>query len=333
MSYRHLSALERAQIELLWKMDWSCSAIARELGRHRTTIAREVRRNGSPERYAAQAAQVRYARRRAACRPSRRLDYWPLREFVSERIAEDGWTPELVSGWLKCFRADEARMQASHETIYRAIYTQGHFLDHLREHLPQARPKRRPRGQGKKRRCPSIAHRVSISERPCEVEARVEPGHWEGDLVVGKGQDGFILTLLERSSRLLHGVKVQTRQSAEVCQAVIDTLLDRPVSWVRSITFDNGSEFANHAAITEQLGAPVYFADPYAAYQRGSNEQANGLLRRRLPKGTAFKELSQQRLQRIVERINNRPRKCLGYQTPNQVFQKQREQLNRALRT
>lgn len=315
------------------KKAWSCSAIARKLGRHRTTIGRELRRNRSATGYAAESAQARYAKRRQACRRRARLDHWPLREVVSERIAEDGWTPELVAGRLKQLFPGDPLMQVCHETIYRAIYTAGHFLDHLREHLPQARPKRRRRGQGKKRRCPSIAHRTPIAQRPKAVEQRIETGHWEGDLVVGRGQDGFILTLVERASRLLHAVKVATRRAAEVGRAVIEALLDRPVSWVRTLTFDNGSEFADHAAIAKGLGVAVYFADPYAAYQRGSNEQVNGLLRRYLPKGTPFESLLDQDLQHLVDRINNRPRKCLGYRTPNEVFEHQRRALRCALKT
>jgi IS30 family transposase len=325
--------MERVQTECMVENGCSPSDLARKLGRHRKSISRELRRNRSALGYAAGAAQARYIQRREACRRHARLEHWPLREFVSERIAEHGWTPELVAGRLKRLFADDPRMQVSHETIYRAIYTTGHFPDHLPKHLPQARPKRRRRGQGKKRRCPGIANRTPIHERPKAVDARIETGHWEGDLIVGKGQDGFILTLVERTSRLLHAIKVQTRNAATVCRAVIEALLDRPTSWVRTITFDNGSEFAGHADITHELGTPVYFADPYAAYQRCSNDQVNGLLRRYFPKGTSFRQLQHEDLQAFVDRINNRPRKCLDYRTPNEVFQEQRESRNRALAT
>ncbi len=197
----------------------------------------------------------------------------------------------------------------------------------------QARPKRRKRGQGKTRRGPLIPNRVSIAERPAIVEQRSEVGHWEGDLVVGKNQDGFILTLVERVSRILQAVKTATKRPREVSRAIIDALLDRPRSWVRTLTFDNGTEFREHEAIANELGVAVYFADPYSPYQRGSNEQVNGLLRRHLPKGTSFKDFTQAQLDVIVESINNRPRKCLGYRTPNEVFQLHREMRLRALRT
>ena len=250
-----------------------------------------------------------------------------------DKIALEGLTPELAAGRLRGQFPDEPRMRVCHETIYQAIYKNRHYLDFLIESLPQARPKRRKRAHGKPRRGPAIKDRVSIAERPAAVEQRAEFGHWEGDLVVGKGQDGFILTLVERASRVLHTVKTETKRAAEVCQAVIETLLDRPISWLKTITFDNGTEFCDHQTISDQVGVAVYFADPYAAYQRGSNEQVNGLIRRYLPKGTSFKNLTNEELQEITDKINNRPRKCLGYRTPNEVFQQQRKLRLDALRT
>lgn len=333
MPYTHLSVVERGQIELLAKEGRTAAAIGRALGRHASTVRRELRRNGKASGYEAEAAQQAYRQRRQACCPRTRLSFGPLWDFVNERIALAGWSPELIAGRLALEFPGDARMRVSHETIYRTIYKAGQLLDHLREYLPQARPKRRKRGQGKKRRGPSIANRRPIHERPAVVETREETGHWEGDLIVGKGQDGFIVTLVERSSRLLHALNVASRRAEEVSHAVIAALLDRPVSWVRTITFDNGSEFAAHQTIAQELGIDVYFADPYAAYQRGSNEQVNGLLRRYLPKGSSFRSLSSKQLQKYVDTINNRPRKCLAYRTPNEVFQLQRQNHYRALGT
>lgn len=332
MSYTHFTAMERAKLELLHSQGWTKTAIGRELGYHRTSVARELKRNTTAGGYGASAAQRRYEKRRKACHPKGRLAYEPLREAVIEQIAEEGLSPELAAGRLRAQFPDNPRMHLCHETIYRAIYANRHLLDFLLEFLVQARPKRRKRGQGKSRRGPLIPNRVGIAERPSSVEGRREVGHWEGDLVVGKNQDGFILTLVERSSRILQAVKTATKRPAEVCTAVIDALLDRPISWVRTITFDNGTEFREHETMAKELGVGVYFADPYSAYQRGSNEQVNGLLRRYLPKGTSFKNLTQAQLDRIVEKINTRPRKCLGYRTPNEVFQEHRELHLRALR-
>jgi len=325
--------MERAKIEVLSKQGWNCEAIGLELGRHRTTVSRELRRNGTGGHYCAQAAQERYRTRRGPCRPKGRLAHVPLREAVVDKIALEGLTPELAAGRLRIQFPDDPRMHVCHETLYQAIYSNRHYLDFLLEFLPQARPKRRKRGQGKTRRGPAIPNRVGIAQRPSTVQDRQDFGHWEGDLVVGKGQDGFILTLVERASRLLHTVKTGTKSTAEVCHAVVETLLDRPLSWLKTITFDNGTEFCNHQVIADELGVAVYFADPYAAYQRGSNEQVNGLIRRHLPKGTSFNNLTHQTLQEITNTINNRPRKCLGYRTPNEVFNEFRLQQLRALRT
>lgn len=331
MSYTHLSAAERGKIELLHEQGQSALAIGRVIGRHRTTVSREIARNRTRKGYKAETAQACYVERRRVCRPRLRLAYTPLREFVVEKIAEEEWTPELVAGRLRSEYPDDPRMRVCTETIYQTIYANHHKLDYLTVFLPQARPKRRKRGQGKTRRGPSIPNRQSIHERPIVIEKREEIGHWEGDLVVGKNQDGFIVTLVERHSRRTVATHVKTKHASTVAEAINQAMEDQPISWVKSITFDNGTEFAGHQAITHHLGADVYFADPYAAYQRGSNEQVNGLLRRYLPKGTSFKDLDPAKLERITDQLNNRPRKCLAYRTPNEVFLNQRQEHRRAL--
>jgi IS30 family transposase len=332
MPYHHLTLRERGKIELMLKQGQKSEAIARELGYNGSSIRREIRRNTAHGGYDALVAQRRYEQRRKACRPKGRLAHEPLRDALSDLIAQEKLSPEVAAGRVRIQFPDDPRMHVCHETIYTGIYHNKHLLDYLLEFLVQARPKRRKRGQGKTRRGPLIPNRVGIEERPAIVNERCEIGHWEGDLVVGKNQDGFILTLVERVSRMLHAVKLATKRPAEVCRAVIQALLDWPVSWVQTITFDNGTEFYEHETITQEVGAQVYFADPYSAYQRGSNEQVNGLLRRYLPKGTSFKDLAQQPLDEIVEEINNRPRKCLGFRTPTEVFKLHRQEHLRALR-
>ena len=331
MPGKHLTLIERAKIQAYHEQQMSRTSIAKRLGRCVSTIGRELTRNSTGRGYDAERAQRAYTQRREPCRPRNRLDYKPLRAYVIEKIRDEEWTPEQVASRLPLDHVDDARMRVSHETIYHAIYTQDslHFLITL---LPQCRPKRRKRGQGKTRRGPSIPNRVGIEHRPAQVNTRSTYGHWEGDTVVGKDNDGFIVTLVERTSRLLHAVKTQTKQASEVAHAIIEALLDRPVSWLKTITFDNGTEFTNHEHMAEQLGVDIYFAAPYASYQRGTNENTNGLIRRYLPKGTRFAALTQRRLDAIVEQINNRPRKCLGYRTPNEVFQEIRNQRLLALR-
>lgn len=317
---RHLTLVERVKIEMYHEQGMSATGIASTLGRCVTTITRELQRNSTARGYRAERAHRMYLERRRSCRPAEKLRSLRLRHYVIEKIRDEEWTPEQVAGRLPLDFPDDPHMRISHEAIYQAIYTQD-SLRFLIVYLPQARPKRRKRGQGKTRRGPSIPNRVGIDQRPPEADTRTDPGHWEGDLVVGKNNDGFLVTLAERTSRILCAVKATTKKAGEVAQAVIEALLDYPPSWLKTLTFDNGTEFALHERMTQALPLRVYFADPYSAYQRGTNENTNGLVRRYLPKGTSFAELTQRQLDSIVEQINNRPRKCLGYRTPNEVFQ------------
>ena len=324
MPQGHLTPVERGKIEALFKQGLSQAAIGRELGRCRSVISRELRRNGGVRsRYCAARAARRYHRVRQDCVPHKRLEHQPLWCFVIDRLTS-GWTPEEVAGRLPLLYPDDLRMRVCHEAIYQAIYDDSR-LRFLIKHLAQARPKRRKRGQGKSRRGPSIPNRIGIEQRPKVVEERSRYGDWEGDLIVGANQDGFIATLVDRKSRHLQARKVETKHADIVAQAVIDALMELPISWVKTITFDNGTEFAHHQAMADVLPVDIYFAAPYASYQRGTNENTNGLIRRYLPKGTSFRHLTQHQLDQIVEDLNNRPRKCLGYRTPNEVFQKQRE--------
>jgi len=299
--------------------------MAEKMGRSPATIGRELARNSSARGYEADTAQRRYEERRRACRPGRKMGRQPLGDYVVKNIRDEEWTPEQVAGRLPLDYPDDPTMRISHETIYQEIYRR-HDLHYLVTCLPQSRPKRRKRGQGKTRRGPSIPNRISIKQRPAQVEERQEAGHWEGDTIVGKNQDGYIITLVERVSRMLHAVKIHTKNAGPVARAIIEQLLDRPVSWIKTITFDNGTEFAAHELISQELPLDVYFADPYSSYQRGTNENTNGLIRRYLPKGRSFKELTQCRLDAIVNQLNNRPRKCLRFKTPNEVFNEHRQQ-------
>lgn len=332
MSATHLTLSERGKIQVLHKQNMTKTQIARELGRHPATISRELRRNSTKNGYDCDRAQEMYFQRRKDCRPACRLDYPPLRNYVITKIRDEEWTPEEIAGRLPIDFPCDTAMRISHEAIYQAIYNRTE-LNFLITFLPQARPKRRKKGQGKSRRGPSIPNRTGIEKRPPAVELRSEHGHWEGDTIVGRNQDGFAVTLVERKSRLLHAVKTETKKADEVADAVIETLLDRPASWLKTITFDNGTEFAAHERMSVTLGISVYFADPYSAYQRGTNENTNGLIRRYLPKGKSFKDLTQQQLDLIVEQLNNRPRKCLGYRTPNEVFNQYRKEALVAFRT
>lgn len=330
MSYHHLTPIERGQIEALRREGRGVRRIAAALDRCPSTISRELARNPLPSGYAAAHAQRRYQQRREECRPPRRLEHRALWDYVFEKLPQ-GWTPQTVAGRLPLVFKDDARMRISHETLYRAIYSDER-MHCLIQSLPQARPKRRKRGQGKTRRGPSIPNRVGIAQRPEVVGARSRYGDWEGDTVVGANQKAFITTIVERKSLLLRARLTPSKHAAQIASAVVEALIDMPTTWVRTITFDNGTEFAHHEDMTRQLHAEIYFADPYCAHQRGRNENTNGLLRRFLPKGTDLANVTQAHLDHIVDMINNRPRKTLGYKSANELLDESRWRACVALR-
>jgi len=314
----HLTPVERGQIEILLKEGYSQADIARKIGRCRSVVCRELKRNGGAKRYRAVHAQQRYDVVRQACVPHKRLEYRPLWNFLFDKLI-DNWSPQQVAKSLPVLYPDDPRMRISHETLYMAIYGDKRLAPLIR-HLPQARPKRRKRGQGKSRRGPSIPNRVGIEKRPEIVEQRSRFGDWEGDLIVGANNEGFLVTMVDRTSRRLGARLVPSKHADVVAEAVTDILMDMPLSHIHTITFDNGTEFARHEDIAARLPVDIYFASPYSSYQRGTNENTNGLIRRYLPKGTSFKNLTPQQLETIVDEINNRPRKCLQFRTPNEVF-------------
>lgn len=328
MSYTHLTAYERGQIQALLEEGRSMAHIGRVLGRSRSTISREAARHSRQGVYDAARADRRYGERRKSCRPRRKLEYLALWTYLWEKLSLF-WSPQQIAGRLPIDYPDDARMRISHETLYNALYSDERLAT-LIACLRQARPKRRKRGQGRTQRC-IIPQRVSIHDRPQEVQQRSRFGDWEGDLVLGKNQQGAIVSLVGRKSLMLLARKVQSKKSNEVVSAIIEALEDLPARWARTITFDNGTEFYHHQRITCELGIPVYFADPYAAYQRGTNENTNGLIRQYLPKGMSFEQLAQSYLDVIVHEINNRPRKTLGYRTPYEIFQLHRQQADVAL--
>lgn len=316
MPYQHLSAMERGQIQVLHSQGQSKSAIARALNRAASTIGRELRRNGQGG-YEAKSAQRRYEQRREACVRGRSLDELALRSYVVQKLSE-AWSPEQIAGRLWLDYPGQPRMRISHEAIYRNLYEDERlraFIGNLR----RRHPRRLKRGQ-RKAQSHTIPNRVSIEQRP-EVVGRLERyGDWEGDLIIGAGQQGAVLTLTERKSMLLYASPLVSRNAHGVAQAIIQLLGTLPPSWRRTITFDNGTEFSAHEQITQKLQTHIYFAHPYASHERGRIENANGLLRQFLPKSMPLKHLSYEKLQRCIDDLNDRPRKLLGYRTPKEVF-------------
>ena len=322
MTRTHLTSTERGAINALLVLGLSRAEIARQTGRNRSTIGRELARNGVPARaYNPDKAQDRYVEARRECVKPRSLDYPPLRRYLFEK-GVDAWSPEQVSGRLRLDFPHDPRMHVSPETIYRTIYRDERFGRVLIPHLRQGRKRRRKRGQGLHRRGPSIPNRVSIEQRPDEALLVRQYGHWEGDTILGKNQRGAAVTLVERKSLFLRAAVVPSKHAGPVAGAVVRALGGLPAHCARTLTFDNGTEFAGHEDIARKLGIAVYFAHPYSSNERARNENTNGLLRQYLPKGSSFENLSQKQLDAIVDELNNRPRKKLGYRTPKEVFEK-----------
>jgi transposase, IS30 family len=315
---RCLSLEEREEISRAIARGHSARAIARALGRSHTTIAREINRCGGRQRYRAHAADREAWRRSRRPRPTKVELCGELRQVVSERLKED-YSPEQIAGWLRLRYPDNEAMQVSHETIYRALYVQarGSLKRELTRHLRRGRSRRysRPQsskgqGQGK------LTGMVMISERPPEVDSRAVPGHWEGDLLMG-GRTSAIATLVERQSRYCQLVALPEGNGAvEVCEALKQSITTLPAQLRRSLTWDQGSEMSEHRRFSVESGVEVYFCDPQSPWQRGSNENTNGLLRQYFPKGESLGGVTQERLDEVAEKLNGRPRKTLGFQTP-----------------
>jgi len=295
----------------------SIRRIAARLERSPSTVSREVRRHGGRSSYRATDADARAWERALRPKPCRLASRPGLRWRVAEKLALE-WSPEQISGWLKRdFPADEG-MWVSHETIYRSLFVQarGVLKKELIGHLRAARRIRQPKGgTTPSRPLGQIVDMVSIRERPAEVEDRAVPGHWEGDLLSG-ANNTHMVTLVERQSRFAMLIKVPGKETAGVVAALSKHVRKLPLELRRSLTWDRGKEMADHKNFTIATNVQVYFCDPRSPWQRGSNENTNGLLRQYFPKGTDLSGYSQSYLNKIALRLNQRPRKTLGFETP-----------------
>lgn len=308
--YTQLVHEQRYQIYALMKADHTQTEIAEILGVHKSTISRELRRNCGLRGYRPKQAHG-LAMDRQANRATAHLSdsTWPL---VDSLLRED-WSPEQISCWLKLFK----NRSISHEWIYQYIYQDKLYGGTLHQHL-RCKKKRRKR-YGSYDRRGQIINRVSIDERPAIVDKRRRIGDWELDTVIGKAHQQAIVTITERKTRLSLIRKVKFKTAENVADAIIE-LLGPMKKWVKTLTADNGKEFAFHERIAKALNAKFYFAHPYSSWERGLNENTNGLIRQYLPKKTDFKKVTQKQIDNVMEKLNNRPRKCLGFKTPNQVF-------------
>lgn len=321
-SIRVLSLSEREEISRGIAARESIRSMARRLGRASSTVSREIRRNGGYDNYRATAADERAWER--ARRPKRcRLVSCPrLRRLVEEKLRDD-WAPEQIAGWLKVTFPEDSSLHVSHETIYRSLFIQarGALKKELTQYLRSKRAIRRSarhtgrKGQGRGQ----ITDGISIRERPASVEDRAVPGHWEGDLIEGSGNT-FIATLVERRTRYVMLVKVPNKKTDTVINALIEHARTLPEELYRSLTWDRGLEMANHKRFTLATDIAVYFCDPKSPWQRGSNENTNGLLRHYFPKRTDLSVHSQEHLDMIARKLNRRPRETLGFHTPAERF-------------
>lgn len=315
---RCLTLAEREEISRGIARGDSDRAIGRALGRSHTTIGREVRRCGGRRRYRAHFADEQAWRR--ARRPKQtKLERCPeLRRVVIERLGQDH-SPQQISGWLRRAHPDNEGMQVSHETIYRSLYVQsrGALRRELSGHLRSGRRRRQPRGasrhgQGRAK----IKDMVMISQRPPEVQDRAVPGHWEGDLLLGT-RGNAIATLVERQTRYCQLVALPEGGRAEpVRRALAKSITTLPEQLRRSLTWDQGLEMAEHRRFSVDSGVEVYFCDPHSPWQRGSNENTNGLLRQYFPRGKSLAGVSQTELDAVAAKLNGRPRQTLGFMTP-----------------
>lgn len=312
MNYQHITENERYQIYALRKAQHTISDIARLLNRHKSTISRELARNRGLRGYRPQQANRLATQRRhqASARPRIAASIWL---YVEAGLREE-WSPEQISGWL----LDQALGCVSHERIYQYVYSDKAHGGDLHHYLRCQKQRRKRYGAGYSRRGQLIG-RVGIEQRPLCVDRRERIGDWEGDTVIGRHHRGAILSLVERKSQLVRLALLPDRKADRVGRAIKQCL--QPLAdQVHTLTLDNGKEFAEHRRITAQLQLPIYFADPYCAWQRGLNEQINGLIRQYVPKSTDLSTLTWRDIRHIENRLNNRPRKSLGFKTPNEVF-------------
>lgn len=312
MGYKQLTQEQRYQIYGLLKAGSTQQNIAEEVGVHKSTVSREIKRNSGQRGYRAKQAQELAAQRKAEA--PKRIKMTPeLVAKIEEKIREE-WSPEQISGR---FGRDEG-IFISHERIYQHIKADKDHGGTLYTHLRHAGKKRRKRFGAKDRRG-DIKNKISIEERPLIVEKKSRVGDWERDLIIGKNHKKALLTVVDRASKMTLVKKVDDKSSEKIGNATLELL--RPLSaFVETITNDNGKEFADHEMVAEKLNTTVFFCHPYSSFERGINENTNGLIRQYFPKKSSFKDISEKDVQRVVDKLNNRPRRCLNFATPIEVF-------------
>lgn len=322
--YTCLTFKERVIIQTLFSLNKSPSYIAKQLNRNRSSISREIKKwiRYPGDEYEAEIAQFAaesfYLNKRNLDKISQ---HFCLKRYVYSGLLK-GLSPELIAGRIKFDYPGNSIMTISHEAIYTHIYNhpQGKLNRKLINLLLYSKARRR-RPKGRKKGISRIKDGISIDKRPEHVQLRQEAGHWEGDLMIGVKQASAIGTLVERKTRFTYITKLSDRRTETVTKAFEEHLNQMNPLFKKTLTYDNGLEMANHKWLTEKTGMDVYFAHPYSSWERGTNENTNGLIRRYLPKGTNFNDISLEYLKQIQEKLNNRPRKVIGFRTPNEMVQ------------
>jgi len=308
----HFTFQERQVLCRLNQMKRPKAEIAAILGRDRSTIYRELSRNAGGRGYRPKQAQRKATERRLACRRAPKMKDPELKKYVT-RWLKKKWSPDQIAGRRRRELSRQPDRQVSHQTIYAWLAAEA---PELRVHLRRGRRRSQPETRGR------IPHCVSIEGRPKSVDAKRRYGDWEGDTVVSPGRRSGLVTMVERKSQYLRVRKTTSLKSLPTMRTACRGLGDLPPQLRRTMTLDNGKEFAGHQLLTDRLGLGVYFAKPYASWQRGLNENTNGLLRQFFPKGTDFSRISRRQVARAERLLNERPRKSLGYQTPSEIFNK-----------
>ena len=314
MHYTQLTEGKRYQIYTLLGNGFTQSEAAQQIGVHPSTVGRELARNTGDRGYRPkQANKKALARRKEANKTCR------MTKHIQARVCEYlllEWSPEQISGYLK----SEGAAWVSHETIYQFVLEDKRNGGALYKQLRHAGKKRKKRYGGSDRRG-EIKDRISIDKRPKSIEKRDRIGDWEIDLVIGKNHKGAIVTIVDRLSLMTLIAKINSKHAQLVTESTTQLLKPYKAHGAHTITADNGKEFSGHKEISRALGVDFHFAHPYSSWERGTNENTNGLIRQYLPKGTEFEPVNNKKCQFIMDRLNNRPRKCLGYRTPKEVFE------------
>jgi IS30 family transposase len=328
MDYKHLTEEERYQIDEMKREEFSQAAIAKALNRSPSTLSRELHRNKGDRGWRPRQAQLKATERltlRGSANAGRANDTaW---NFAKQHLQNEQWSPEQIAGVLRLKGMDSI----SHETIYQRILEDKHNGGTLYTHLRCKKKRKKRYGSAKSTRG-AIPNRVDIDQRPMIVDSRARIGDWEGDTIIGSHTGGAVITsMVERKSRFTCLTKAKNKTTTAVIESITHQML--PIAdLVHTVTLDNGKEFSQHEVMSDLLDATIYFAKPYHSWERGLNENTNGLVRQYFPKQIPFDSITEKDLQNVARKLNNRPRKCLGYRTPFEVFSKSCERRGVALR-